>query len=87
MSIHDPEVLELLQDCTWATTDSSIEFPEGKSLCDYVMDIQLGIICGEAPYITSRNDVTNEGFTEPKSCVELLDRKLCLVDENIATIP
>jgi len=70
------------EDHTWTTTDFPIEFPEGKSWRDYVMDTRLEITCGEAPYITSRYDVTTGEFIEPKNRIGLLDRKLRVVGEN-----
>lgn len=73
------------EDRTWTTTDSPIEFPEGKSWRDYVMDTRLEITCGEAPYITSRYDVTTGEFIEPRTRVGLLDRKLRVVSENNTT--
>lgn len=72
-------------DHTWNTTDSPIEFPKGKSWRDYLMDTRLEITCGEAPYITSRYDVTTGKFIEPKNRIGLLDRKLRVVGENTAT--
>ena len=72
-------------DHTWTTTDSPIEFPEGKTWSDYVMDTRLEITCGEAPYITSRYDVTTGEYIEPKNRIGLLDRKLRVVGENTAT--
>lgn len=74
------------EDNTWTTTDAPIEFPEGKTWKDYVMDTRLEITCGEAPYITSRYDVTTGDFIEPKDRIGLLDRKLRVIGENTTTI-
>lgn len=73
------------EDHTWATTDAPIVFPDGKTWRDYVMDTRLEITCGEAPYITSRYDVTTGEYIEPKNRIGLLDRKLRVVGENTTT--
>ncbi len=73
-------------DHSWTTTDSPIEFPDGKTWKDYVMETRMEITCGEAPYITSRYDVTTGYFIEPKDRIGLLDRKLRVVGENTTTI-
>lgn len=71
---------------TWTTNHSSIEFPTGKTWKDYVMDTRMEITCGEAPYITSRYDVSTGCFIEPKDRIGLLDRKLRVIGENTSTI-
>ena len=73
-------------DHTWTTNYSPIEFPTGKTWKDYVMDTRMEMTCGEAPYITSRYDVTTGNFIEPQKRIGLLDRKLRVIGENTSTI-
>lgn len=73
-------------DHTWTTNNSPIEFPSGKTWKDYVMDTRMEMTCGEAPYITSRYDVTTGNFIETKNRIGLLDRKLRVIGENTSSI-
>ncbi len=73
-------------DHTWTINDSPIEFPPGKTWKDYVMDTRMEITCGEAPYITSRYDVTTGNYIETQNRIGLLDRKLRVIGENTSTI-
>ncbi len=74
------------KDHTWTTVLAPIEFPKNRTWKDYVMSTRLEITCGEAPYITSRYDVTTGEFIEPKNRIGLLDRKLRVIGENTSTI-
>lgn len=67
---------------TWVPAEGKIEFPEGKSWRDYVIENRLEITCGEAPYIASRYDtVTGESIPVERR-MGFLDRKLRIVGEN-----
>ena len=72
-------------DRIWITNESPIEFSDNKTWKDYVMDTRMEITCGEAPYITSRYDVTTGKFIQPKDRIGLLDRKLRVIGENTTT--
>lgn len=71
---------------TWIPSCDKIVFPRGKSWQDYVRAKCLEIACGEAPYLVNRYDATsglpNENL---KMRIGLLDRKLRVVGENVAT--
>ena len=72
----------------WAPTEEKIQFPdaEGKSWQDYVRSCRMEITCGEAPFITSRYDVTQfEEVIPVKSRIGFLDRKLRVVGENTSS--
>lgn len=66
----------------WQTVTAPIEFPEGKSWQDYVIDIRLEVSCGEAPYLVSRYDVSSGELISLPERIGLLDRKLRVVSEN-----
>lgn len=66
----------------WQVNPSRIEFPEGKTWQDYVMDVRLETACGEAPYLVSRYDTTSGKLIKLHERIGLLDRKMRVVDEN-----
>lgn len=73
------------EDHTWTPIREKITFPEGKTWQDYVWDKRLEIACGEAPYLVSRYDTTTgEPIDDLYMRVGLLDRKLRIVNENVA---
>lgn len=68
----------------WNTVMEHIQFPNtpNKTWRDYVLAKRMEVSCGEAPYITSRYDMTTGQAIETKNRVGLLDRKLRVVSEN-----
>ena len=62
-----------------------VEFPKGKSWQRYVDSRRLEITCGEAPYLVSRYDVSTGESIPIERRIGLLDRKLRVVNENVAT--
>ena len=68
---------------TWETNREKITFPKGKTWEDYIRDTRLEITCGEAPYIVSRYDTTTGEFIQIENRIGLLDRKLCVINENV----
>lgn len=74
------------EDHTWTLNEDKIEFPEGKTWKDYVLDCRLEITCGEAPYLVSRYDTITSDYILPIARrIGLLDRKLRVVNENTKT--
>lgn len=72
-------------DNTWKVNEDKIIFPEGKTWKDYVLSTRLEITCGEAPYLVSRYDTATGILIEPpKARIGLLDRKLRVINENVA---
>jgi len=69
----------------WKVNKKPIAFPKNKTWLDYVKDKRLEITCGEAPYITSRYDITTGKFIPVQERIGLLDRKLRVVEENTKT--
>ena len=70
----------------WTPTEGKIEFPEGKTWRDYVLDNRLEVSCGEAPYLVSRYDsVTGQPINPLCYRIGILDRKLRIVSENTET--
>ncbi len=68
---------------SWTPTEGKIEFPEGKTWRDYVLDNRLEVTCGEAPYLVSRYDtVTGLPINPLIRRIGILDRKLRVVSEN-----
>lgn len=57
----------------------------GKSWCDYVLAKRLEISCGEAPYLASRYDAVTGDYIKVPDRIGLLDRKLRVVSENVAS--
>lgn len=66
----------------WETNMDKIEFPNGKTWKDYILDTRLEITCGEAPYIVSRYDTVTGESIKINNRIGLLDRKLRIVSEN-----
>lgn len=62
-----------------------VDFPKGKSWQRYVDSRRLEITCGEAPYLVSRYDVSTGESIPIERRLGLLDRKLRVVNENVAT--
>ena len=74
------------EDHTWTLNADKIEFPDGKTWQDYVLDCRLEITCGEAPYLVSRYDTITSDYILPiVRRIGLLDRKLRVVNENTKT--
>lgn len=71
------------EDNSWTSTDK-VDFKD-KSWKDYVDLERLEITCGEAPYLVSRYDTVNGRYIDVKDRIGLLDRKLRVVNENVAT--
>ena len=70
---------------SWETYRNKIKFPKGKSWKHYIRDTRLEVSCGEAPYITSRYDSTTGDFISVEQRIEILDRKLRVINENVGT--
>lgn len=70
---------------TWITNIGKVEFPDGKTWCDYVNENRLEITCGEAPYLVSRYDTVTGKPIPIERRIGLLDRKLRVVNENTLT--
>ena len=69
----------------WKANPKRILFSKKKTWEHYVEDKRLEIACGEAPYITSRYDITTGKFIPVKERIGILDRKLRVVNENVGT--
>lgn len=82
-----PHVFNIPEGKSWRTNESAIEFEDrkGRRWTDYVDAKRLEIACGEAPYLTSRYDMTTGNLIEVKDRIGLLDRKLRIVNENTDT--
>ena len=76
------EEIEIDGKCSWKNSEGKIEFPEGKTWQDYVLDTRMEISCGEAPYTVSRYDATTGEFIPLENRIGFLDRKLRVVGEN-----
>lgn len=70
-------------DHTWTTNPQKIEFPDGKTWCDYIASMRMEITCGEAPYLVSRYDAVTGNFIPVTERIGLLDRKLRIISENV----
>lgn len=70
---------------TWKPTTERITFPEGKSWQEYVTDNYLEFTCGEAPFLASRYDAVTGEQIPIERRIGVLDRKLRIVNENVAT--
>lgn len=75
-------VFNMERDHGWATTLEKVSMPDGKIWKDYVLVNRMEMSCGEAPYITSRYDVTTGTPIPVKDRIGMLDRKLRIVNEN-----
>ena len=69
---------------TWRVNENKVVFPEGKTWEDYINLIELEITCGEAPYLVSRYDTTTGEFIALNRRIGMLDRKLRVINENVA---
>lgn len=74
-------------DRLWRTTDAAVPFKgeRRRRWHDYVDVKRLEIACGEAPYLTSRYDMSTGDFIQVPDRIGLLDRKLRVVSENTDT--
>ena len=70
---------------TWTATTVPIVFPAGKTWEDYVRSTRMEITCGEAPYLVSRYDATTGDSIPISQRIGMLDRKLRVISENIAS--
>ncbi len=84
-SIFNTEILSKEGFKTWEITTEKISYPKTKTWKDYIRDTRLEIACGEAPYITSRYDGTTGEFIPVKNRIGILDRKLRVINENVAS--
>ena len=82
-NVFNSEIIAKDGSKTWVTSNEKINFPEGKTWKDYVLDTRLEISCGEAPYITSRYDSTTGEFIPVENRIGMLDRKLRVINENV----
>ena len=66
---------------SWVTNYNKIDFKD-KSWKDYILEKQLEVACGEAPYLVSRYDVVSGNEIDILDRIGLLDRKLRVLNEN-----
>ena len=78
------EVVDL-QNHIWQATEGKILFDDKRTWQSYVEANRLEITCGEAPYLVSRYDTVSGEAIPIENRIGLLDRKLRVVGENIAT--
>ena len=71
---------------SWKINSDKICFADKgeKTWKKYVESPRMEIACGEAPYIVSRYDVVNGRSIPVEERIGLLDRKLRVINENIA---
>ena len=74
-----------LDDQKWTPSESPIQMPERKRWQAYVDSRRLEITCGEAPYLVSRYDMASGQVIPVRERTGLLDRKLRIVGENVAS--
>ena len=72
------------KDRKWVSTKTKIKFSSKYTWEDYLKENVLEITCGEAPYLVSRYDTVTGDILEIKDRIGLLDRKLRVVNENVA---
>ena len=72
------------KDRKWTSTKTKIKFSSQYTWEDYVKENVLEITCGEAPYLVSRYDTVTGDILDIKDRIGLLDRKLRVVNENVA---
>lgn len=84
-SVFNTEILSKDGSKTWEGTKEKISYPKTKTWKDYIRDTRLEIACGEAPYIASRYDNTTGEFIPVKNRIGILDRKLRVINENVAS--
>ena len=70
----------------WKTNKRKIKFSKNlkKTLDEYISNTRLEITCGEAPYLVSRYDVVKGRIIPVEERIGILDRKLRILNENIA---
>lgn len=73
------------KDHTWTTNKEKIIFPPNKDWKKYVRSVRMEITCGEAPYMTSRYDMTSGVLIPFEDRVGFVDRKLRIVNENASS--
>ena len=78
------DVFGQLKDQEWTPTEGPIEMPKRKRWQAYVDSRRLEITCGEAPYLVSRYDMATGEIIPIKDRIGILDRKLRIVNENVA---
>jgi hypothetical protein len=83
-NVFNSEQIDIDGSHTWETNTKKIIFPKSKTWQDYIMDLRLEIVCGEAPYVTSRYDTTTGNFIHVENRIGFLDRKLRIINENVA---
>lgn len=71
---------------TWEPSQLPVIFPQGKTWQDYIRNTCLEITCGEAPYLTSRYDVTTGQLIPLDRRIGLLDRKFMILNKNTPDI-
>lgn len=73
----------------WQTVETPVQFPacKGKTPAwvQYVQSRRLEVTCGEAPFLTSRYDAATGEMIPVARRIGILDRKLRVVSENVAT--
>lgn len=84
-NVFNKEVVDEAGVREWKTIKSKVTFTKGKDWKEYVALTRLEISCGEAPYITSRYEVTTSEFIPVENRIGFLDRKLRIVSENCTT--
>lgn len=70
---------------SWRINPEKITFLEGRMWKHYIRDTRLEMTCGEAPYITSRYDITTGEYIPLENRIGFLDRKLRVINENVET--
>lgn len=70
----------------WKTNKRKITFSKKlkKTWDEYISNTRLEITCGEAPYLVSRYDVVKGRIIPVEERIGILDRKLRIINENIA---
>ena len=70
----------------WKTNKRKITFSKKlkKTWDEYISNTRLEITCGEAPYLVSRYDVVKGRIIPVEERIGILDRKLRILNENIA---
>lgn len=73
----------------WQTVETPVQFPACKgrtpAWVQYVQSRRLEVTCGEAPFLASRYDAATGEMIPVARRIGILDRKLRVVSENVAT--
>ena len=73
----------------WQTVETPVQFPVCKgrtpAWVQYVQSRRLEVTCGEAPFLASRYDAATGEMIPVARRIGILDRKLRVVSENVAT--